>query len=213
VDNVGPSRVPGSGVSVRYPQCVDQPPQPEHQAVTSPVVPVQRPGESSATPPGSSISPAPRKRRNWRLIIAATAAAISTLCAAGSLTGYLWYDRSTGPDLGTPTIAVRQYLTAYLGDRDSNRAALFACGGNPDLPDVKAVREDLVSREKQYLVSIHASADTIRVTTQVDDDAEVSARLVLTTVVQGSSQRAVEQWVFKVHDDDGWRVCDGHEVS
>ena len=192
---------------------MDQPLQPEHQAVTPPVVPVQRSGDGSTTTPASTPTQGPRRCRNWRLIIAVTAAALSTLCAGGSLAAYLWYDRSTAPDLGTPTIAVRQYVTAYLGDRDSSRAALFACGGNPDLPDVKAVREDLVSREKQYSVSIHASADTIRVTTQTSDDAEVSAHLVLATVVQGSSQRAVEQWVFKVHNDHGWRVCDGHEVS
>ena len=192
---------------------MDQPLQPEHQAVTPPAVPVQRSGDGSAASAGSTPTRAPRKPRNWRLIIAVTAAVLSTLCAGGSLTAYLWYDRSTAPDLGTPTGAVRQYLTAYLGDRDSNRAALFACGGKPDLPDVKAARGDLVSREKQYSVSIHASADTIRVTTQDSHDAEVSAHLVLTTVVNGSSQRAVEQWVFKVHDDDGWRVCDGHEVT
>lgn len=187
--------------------------QPEQQAVTSPVVPVQRPGDPSTERSGSTPTGPGQRRRNWRLIVVIVAAALSTLCAGGSLTAYLWYDRSTAPDLGTPTSVVRQYLTAYLGDRDSGRAALFACGGKPDLPDVKAVREDLVSREKQYSVSIRASADTIRVTSQTSHDAEVSAHLVLTTVVQGSSQRAVEQWVFKVHDDDGWRVCDGHEVN
>jgi hypothetical protein len=108
---------------------------------------------------------------------------------------------------------VRQYLNAYMSDRDPVRAAQFACGGNADIPAVKATRDDLVSREKQYSVSIHASVDTVLITNQNGRDADVSAHLVLTTAIQGSSQRAVEQWTFRLHDDGGWRVCDGHEVS
>jgi hypothetical protein len=141
------------------------------------------------------------------------AGVLSPVCAAGSLAGYVWYDNATRPDLGTPIGAVRQYLNAYLGDRDTGRAAQFACGGNADIPNVKAARDDLVSREAQYDFSIRVSVDTIRVTSQTGQDAEVGAHINLTTEDQSGSRRVVEQWTFRTHDDGGWRVCDGHEVG
>ncbi len=202
-----PRVAPGS----RYPQRMDMPPLPEQEAPPSPAVPTQRPGDRSKGPLPSAA--APHRRRNWRLILVAVTGVLTTLCAGGSLTAYLLYDKATAPDLGTPIGAVRQYLNAYLSDRNDIRAAQFACNGKPDLPDVRAARDDIVRREKQFGVSIHVSADTIRVTTQTDHDADVSAHVVLATVVNGSSQRAVEQWTFHTHEDSGWRVCDGHEVT
>jgi hypothetical protein len=78
---------------------------------------------------------------------------------------------------------------------------------------MRSAREDVVSRERQYGVSIHASTDTLRITSQSGREADVSAHIVLTAVIEGSSQRAVEQWTFHLHDDGGWRVCDGHEIN
>ena len=197
---------------IGYPRPVDVPPHSEQQAPPAPAVPVQRPGDRPTGAPGQ---PTARRRRprNWRLIIAVMAGVLSPVCAAGSLAGYVWYDNATRPDLGTPIGAVRQYLNAYLGDRDTGRAAQFACGGNADIPNVKAARDDLVSREAQYDFSIHVSVDTIRVTSQTGQDAEVGAHINLTTEDQSGSRRVVEQWTFRTHDDGGWRVCDGHEVG
>lgn len=190
---------------------MDLPRQPDQQAPAVPSVPAQRPGDGPPVPAGAPTSP--RRRRNWRLIIVVTAAALATLCAAGALTTYLWYGKATKPNRTSPSVVVLQYLNAYLGSRDSDRAALFACGGNPDLPAVRATRDDLKSREQQYGVSIDVAVDGVRETSRSGHNAEVAASIALTALVNGSSQRVVEQWVFQTEDRDGWRVCDGREVS
>jgi heme A synthase len=147
------------------------------------------------------------------LILAVAAALLSTLCAASSLTAYLWYDQATTPNRGSPAVVVLQYVNAYLGSRDSARAALFACGDNPELPAVKAARDDLKNRERQYGVSIDVAVDGVQETSRSDNHAQVAASIVLTTIVNGSSQRVIEQWIFQTEDHGGWRVCDGHEVT
>jgi hypothetical protein len=197
---------------------VDGPPYPEQQAPPASAVPAQRPGDrptgdSPTATPGRSAARRRRRPRNWRLIFAITAAVLSPICAGGSLAGYIWYGNATKPDLGTPSSAVRQYLNAYLGDRDTAHAAQFACGGNADIPDVKAARDDLVSRETQYSFSIQVTVDTIRVTSQTGQDAEVGAHINLSTADENGSRRVVEQWTFRTHEDGGWRVCDGHELG
>ena len=197
---------------IGYPRPVDVPPHSEQQAPPAPAVPVQRPGDRPTGAPGQ---PTARRRRprNWRLIIAVMAGVLSPVCAAGSLAGYVWYDKATTPNRGSPAVVVVQYLNSYLGSRDSSRAALFACGGNPDLPAVRAARDDLTSRERQFGVSIDVAVDGVQETSRVDDRAQVSASLALTATVNGSSQRVVEQWSFQTENHDGWRVCDGHEVG
>ena len=129
------------------------------------------------------------------------------------MTAYLLYDKATTPNRGSPAVVVVQYLNAYLGSRDSSRAALFACGGNPDLPAVKAARDDLAGRERQFGVSIDVAVDGAQETSRADDRAQVAASISLTAIVNGSSQRVVEQWAFQTENRDGWRVCDGHEVT
>jgi hypothetical protein len=190
---------------------VDVPPQ-DQQAPSLPAVPAQRPGDDALVAPPPSTPPA-RRRRNWRLILAVFLGMLAPALASGSLIVYLLYDRATAPDLGTPTGAVRQYLDAYLGSRDNAQAAMFACGGNADLVNVKAARDDIVSREKQYGVSIRVSVQSVTVTSQSGHDADVGASITLTTAIEGTSQRAVEQWTFHAREDGGWRVCDGHEVG
>ena len=138
---------------------------------------------------------------------------LSPVCAAGSLAGYVWYDKATTPNRGSPAVVVVQYLNSYLGSRDSSRAALFACAGNPDLPAVRAARDDLTSRERQFGVSIDVAVDSVQETSRVDDHAQVTASIALTATVNGSPQRVVEQWSFQTENHDGWRVCDGHEVG
>lgn len=195
----------------RYAHCMDVPPSPEQQAPPSPAVPAQRPGDGPTTP----LSPASpsRQGRNWRLIVVAAAGVLATLCAGGSLTAYLWYDRATAPNRASPAVVVLEYLNAYLGARDSAHAALFACGNNPELPAVKAARDDLASRERQFGVSIDVSVDGVQETSRSADHASVAASIALTTVVNGSSQRVIEQWIFQTENHSGWRVCDGHEVT
>jgi hypothetical protein len=163
--------------------------------------------------PASRRGRRPKRKRNWRLIIAVLVGVASTLCASGSLVGYVLYDKATTPDRGTPTVAVYQYLNAYLGDRDDQRAAMFTCDGKPDIAAVKAARDDLISREKQYGITITVQVDGVFETSRSGKDAEVNAGIVLVAVIAGQSNRVVEHWDFDTRDTDGWRVCDGHEVT
>ena len=197
---------------IRYPQRVDVPPQSDQQAPSLPAVPAQRPGDSV---PGLPPLPKPpvRRRRNWRLILVAFLGTMSFLAAGGSVTAYVAYSRATEPDRGGPAVVVLQYLNAYLGSHDDGQAALFACGGNPNLAQVKATRDDLTSREMQYGVTIAVTVDAVKETSRANDHAQVAATLALTTTVNTTSRRVIEQWVFQTENDGGWRVCDGHEVS
>jgi hypothetical protein len=174
-------------------------------------------------PPGSippvSVFPVPRagrpakRKRNWRLTIAVLVGVVAAVCASGSVVGYVLYDKATTPDRGTPTVAVFQYLAAYLDDRDDQRAAEFTCDGKPDIAEVKAARDDLISREKQYGITISVEVDGVFETSRSGKDAEVNAGIVLLAVVAGQPNRVVEHWDFQTRDTGGWRVCDGHEVT
>jgi hypothetical protein len=198
--------------AIRYPHRVDVPPQPDQQAPSLPAVSAQRPGDDVPVLPLQSRPPA-RRPRNWRFILALMVGTLSALCAAGSVTAYFSYSKATEPNRGSPAVVVLQYLNAYFGSRDDAQAALFACGGNPNLAMVKAARDDLTAREKQFGVTIDVTVDGVQETSRTADTAQVAATLALTTRVNGDSRRVVEQWVFDAEDHRGWRVCDGHEVS
>lgn len=176
-----------------------------------PAVPAQRPGDGSAVLPITS-APVPRRRRNWRLILAVAAALLSTLCAAGSLTAYLWYDQATAPDLSTPTVVVRQWVTAYLVEHDDSRASLLTCS-QTDLAEVKSLRDSLGDRQASYGIAIDVSLDTARELSREGQHATVRASIVLATDTGGTSLRRVESWDFDTTTDHGWRVCGAHKVG
>lgn len=155
----------------------------------------------------------PQRKRRGRQVLLVMAAVLALLCLGGAATAFLYYDRATTPDLGTPALVTREYLSAYLVDRDDAKAAPFRCGDASGLASVKGFRDDIDSRQKTYNVTITVSVESVIEASRSGTSAQVGADIVLLTTSDGSSLRRVQHWQFTTRDDGGWRVCEGHEVT
>lgn len=191
---------------------MDLPPLPEHQAPAVPSVPAQRPGAGLPVPASVPTLP-PRRRRNWRLIIAIIAAALADLCAAGSLTGYLWYGKAVAPDRSTPSLAVRQYLQATFEAEDSGRAGLFTCGRPEMLSEVQDTVADIRAREARFGVRIVVAWEGFSTTEQGSKASVSTSLLIRVPEANGSTSESLDHWIFTTVKTDGWRVCGAHRVD
>jgi hypothetical protein len=153
------------------------------------------------------------RRRRLRQVLVAVLAMIGLLCLGSVGAAFLLYDRATKPDLGTPALVTRNYLTAFLVGRDDVRAAQYRCSDAPGLAAVTAVRKDDDDREKKYNVVITVSVDSVREISRSGNDAQVAVVLTFGTTIDGTPQQEIEHWEFTTHNDGGWRVCSGHEVT
>jgi hypothetical protein len=154
--------------------------------------------------------------KRWRglrqtLIIGLSVLAL--LCLGGGSAAFLFYNKATKPDLSTPALVTRTYLSAYFVDRDDVKAGLYECRGASGLDHVRALRDDLDNRARTYNVSIAVSVDSVIETSRSKDQAEVAADIVLSTTSDGTPLRRVQHWQFTTRNDGGWRVCSGHEVT
>jgi hypothetical protein len=138
---------------------------------------------------------------------------VALLCLGGGAAVFVFYDKATRPDLSTPPLVTRKYLSAYLVDRDDVKAAGYQCGDPSGLTNVKALRDDIDSRQKAYNVSIAVSIDSVIEQSRSGDRAQLAVDLVLSTTTQGTPLRRVQHWQFTTRDEGGWRVCEGHEVT
>lgn len=186
------------------------------------------PDPGAATPPGTSARDEPpstqgpaerlqearvRRRSALRQALVVGLSIIALVCLGGGAAAFLFYDKATRPDLRTPVLATEQYLTAYLGDRDDSRASQFRCGDPAGLSDVRALRADIDSKQKEFGIPFVVSVDSVRELNRAGNTATVAADLAITTTVQGQSRRELEHWEFITRNDNGWRVCSGHEVT
>jgi hypothetical protein len=146
-------------------------------------------------------------------VVVIVLAVLTLLCLGGGATAFLYYDRATQPDLGTPALVTREYLSAYLVDRDDAKAPQFRCADESGLSDVKAFRDDIDSRQKTFNVAIVVSVESVIEKSRSGGTAVVGADIVLSTTSDGASLRRVQHWQFTTRNDGGWRVCDGHEVT
>lgn len=138
---------------------------------------------------------------------------VATVCAAGSVTGYLWYDNATAPDRSTPSLAVRQYLQATFEDNDSRRASLFTCGSPERLTEVQDAVTDIHAREARYGVKIVVVWEGFS-TTEQGANASVSTDLLIRVPeANGSTSESLDHWIFAMTKTDGWRVCGAHKVD
>lgn len=170
---------------------------------------------ATPAPPGEPLpaiggQPRKKKRRGTLLIVLAV---VGLLCLGGGATAFVYYDRATQPDLRTPVLATEQYLTAYLGDRNDATAVRYRCADDSGLSDLRSLRSDIESREKDLHITFSVSVDSIHELSRNDGTALVSADLAITSTLQGQTRRELEHWQFTTHDDGGWRVCEGHEVT
>src|SRR5438067_2772103 len=68
-----------------------------------------------------------RRRRAMRQFLVVGLCFVALLCLGGVAVGFLFYDRATKPDLSTPSLVTRKYLSAYLVNRDDVAATQYQC--------------------------------------------------------------------------------------
>lgn len=143
---------------------------------------------------------------NLRTVFVVALAGAVVLCFGGLIFGYVQYDKIAEPDRGTPSLAVDQYLSARLTDRDEARARLFTCK-SPTLGPVDELLGDVVDREQQFGIRIEVRSSDF-VISSVDQSASVDANLKIDVPEEGGqSSRSIQRWRFDVVQEDGWRVC------
>jgi hypothetical protein len=138
---------------------------------------------------------------------------VSLLGLGAVAVGFFFYDRATKPDLGDPTVVARKYLTLFLVNRDDVRAGLFQCANAPGLAELRAFRSDLDSREKAYNLTIAITLDSVAETSRAGNQAQIAADIVVSTVDAGRPLRRVLRWELTARNEDGWRICGGHQAT
>jgi hypothetical protein len=152
------------------------------------------------------------RRRNWRLILAVGAGVLAVVCLGGLGVGYVLYERAARPDRSSPEITVTSYLNASLVDRDDARARLFECDDG-EFSAIRALRDDIESRERSLGTTISVSAEDLRVGDRDSTSAVVYAEIRRSGMVDGAIQSVADQWTFALENEDGWRVCAADHVS
>jgi nitrate reductase NapE component len=193
-----------------------QPPQPKIEAAPATEVTGtdQSEGQPTLPSPAERAKEArARRRRAIRQFLVVGFCLAALLCLGVVGAGFLFYNQATKPDLSSPAIVTQKYLSAYLLNRDDRGAAQYLCSDVSGLAEIRALRDDLDARQKTYGVTISASVDAIRETDRLDNTATVLVDLVLSTVLDGEPQRAVQHWQFNVRNQSGWRVCGAHHLT
>lgn len=173
-------------------------------------VPAQRPPSDHLAPP----SPAPvpeRPRRRLRTMVTVVASVVAALCLGGVAAGFVLYNRAAAPDRSAPDVVVDNYLRAFLVDRNDTRANLFTCENADKAGQLRALRDDLVAREKRFATTFTISWGSLQAQQQ-GSGAEVQVELIISARVDGISQSDRQAWQFTTRLDDDWRVCAGSRV-
>ncbi|MGC5334422.1 hypothetical protein [Micromonospora sp. DT62] len=173
-------------------------------------VPAQRPPSDHLAPP----SPAPvpeRPRRRLRTMVTVVASVVAALCLGGVAAGFVLYNRAAAPDRSAPDVVVDNYLRAFLVDRNDTRANLYTCGNASEAGQLRALRDDLVAREKRFATTFTFSWGSLQ-WQQHGSGAEVQVELIISARVDGITQSDRQAWQFTTRLDDDWRVCAGSRV-
>ncbi|WP_434743800.1 hypothetical protein [Micromonospora sp. SH-82] len=176
-------------------------------------VPAQRtPPDEFAPPPVTPTPPTPRNRAG--VVVTLVIGLLAVLAVAGTAAGYLLYDRATAPDRSAPDVVVDNYLRAFLVDRDDTRASFFTCESSADLDAVRALRNEIESREAQFDVSVAVTWGALKASGG-DVGRSVVTNLTISSSAEGVSRSSRrEEWQFDVFlDSEEWRVCAGRKVS
>jgi hypothetical protein len=142
-----------------------------------------------------------------RLILAVVGGVMALLCLGGIGVTFVLYDEATKIDRGTPVRAVDSFLIAYLVNRSDDNAKLFTCD-EPNLSQVKALRDEIVQREKDHNVKVAVSWGVLTRSPVGSGEELVQTDLTISGSSNGEMRsRRNESWEFRVVDRDGWRVC------
>ncbi|MEH1099259.1 hypothetical protein [Micromonospora sp. CPCC 205561] len=174
-------------------------------------VPAQRPPSDHLAPP--STAPAPeRPRRRLRTVVTVVVSVVVALCLGGVAAGYVLYQRAAAPDRSAPDVVVDNYLRAFLVDRNDTRADLFTCAKREGNSPLRALRDDLVVRERRFSTAFMISWGSLQVQKQ-GESAEVRVDLIVSAHVDGISQSDRQSWRFTTRLEDEWRVCSGDRAA
>ncbi|MFG3708419.1 hypothetical protein ACGF7U_27290 [Micromonospora sp. NPDC047670] len=174
-------------------------------------VPAQRPPSDHLAPPAPAPAPERPKRRT-RTVLTVVASVLAALCLGGVAAGFVLYNRAAAPDRSAPDVVVDNYLRAFLVDRNDTRADLYTCQGTGELGQLRALRDDLVAREKRFATTFTISWGSLQVEEQ-GNSAEVQVNLMISAYVDGISQSDRQPWRFTTRLDDDWRVCAGSRLA
>ncbi|MEU5963192.1 hypothetical protein ABZ777_18460 [Micromonospora parva] len=168
-------------------------------------VPAQRTPSEQLPPAPAAPAPQPPRRR-MRTVLTVAAGVLALLCLGGIATAYVWYDRASTPDRSTPDVVVANYIQSFLADRNDPRASEFVCRSGADTEEMRALRDDLVARERRFNATITTSWEGFTIQRE-GDSANVEVDLILSAFVDGISQSDRQRWRFETRQQDGWRVC------
>ncbi|MBM0278967.1 hypothetical protein [Micromonospora tarensis] len=171
-------------------------------------VPAQRTPSEQLPPAPPTPTPQPPRRR-MRTVLIVVAGVLALVTAGAAITGYVLYDRATKPDRSAPDVVVDNYLRAFLVDRNDVKADLYTCKGGAQLEALRALRDDIHSREQQLGVTILVSWGSLDGDNQ-DGSASITTVIRRSASVDGVQQSLADTWRFDVEEQqDGWRVCGG----
>lgn len=168
------------------------------------MIPAQ-PGGGVGPPAGGGRA----RRRGLRLGLAIGAGVLALLCLGGLGVFISLYDEATEIKRTAPDAVVDSFLRAYLVNRNEQEAALYRCEAGGEFSQLEALKSDIVSREKQFSISINVSWTSLTVT-EMPGRATVTTDIIRT--ISDGSERTSDRWVFPVVAEDGWRVCGGSAV-
>jgi hypothetical protein len=132
------------------------------------------------------------------------------LCLGGVGVFVSLYDSATAIKRSAPDAVVDNFLGGYLVNRDDREASLYTCKSGADLSELKAFRDDIVRREKDFSVGITVSWTSFTVSTNGDRGTVTTD---LTKGTADGTERITKPWQFAVVDQDGWRVCGATQLS
>lgn len=141
------------------------------------------------------------------LVIGAIVVGIAGVWAAGM--ALFAYNEATKIDRSDPEVVTDEYLRAALVHKDQVGAQLYSCSDQAKLDSIRALRDDLDKRERDFGVSIVVTWGAYE-----RSGADLSTALTIVAIKDGNEQSSSEQrWRFTLIDDDGWWVCGAEKVQ
>lgn len=133
-------------------------------------------------------------------------AVVVTLVGAGAV---FTYNEITRIDRSNPKFVLSEYLRAVLVRKDQVDAELYSCKDDQGLAPIRALRDELDRRERDFGVSVAVSWG-----------AHEGSEGTLTTDIKIVANRgavaesvSTERWRFTLVDEDGWRVCGAEKIG
>ena len=135
------------------------------------------------------------------------------LCLGGGVFVYSVYVKATGPSLGAPDVAADGFLREFLVNRNDTRANGYVCRTGADLTEIRALRSDVIAREKQFNISVSVTWGPLAVR-QSGGAADVTLTIkVDVPEANGATSESAQQWSLSLRQDSGWRVCGAHRAG